>query len=242
MLADMARPDTSGAAQIAAVAVLGDAVRRGLFEFVRSTRRPVTREESAAAVGISRKLAAFHLEKLVDAGLLLVDVAGRRGHGVGRRPKTYVAAPGDVMVSIPPRRTDVLAGILLAAILAETPSESAARTALRVAHARGLAAGESMRRQLPRGRLGAQRVFGLVADLLGRHGYEPDVVPQSGIRLRNCPFHPLAAQAPELVCGINHAFVAGILTGLEASSLEAALVPQEGECCVEVRVDPARRR
>jgi predicted ArsR family transcriptional regulator len=46
------------------------------------------------------------------------------------------------------------------------------------------------------------------------------------VELHNCPFHPLAAQAPELVCGINHAFLAGMLAGLGADVIDAQLRPR----------------
>jgi hypothetical protein len=46
---------------IRAIAALDDDLRWGMYEFIRAARRPVTRDEAAAAVGISRKLAAFHL-------------------------------------------------------------------------------------------------------------------------------------------------------------------------------------
>ena len=58
-------------------------------------------------------------------------------------------------------------------------------------------------------------------------------------RLRNCPFHPLAARSPEFVCGLNHAFLAGVVDGLQASAMEAVLDPRAGECCVELRARAA---
>jgi hypothetical protein len=57
----------------------------------------------------------------------------------------------------------------------------------------------------------------------------------ASLRLRNCPFQPLAARASDLVCGINHAFLTGFLDGLGASAIQAVLEPQAGECCVELR-------
>jgi predicted ArsR family transcriptional regulator len=44
----------------------------------------------------------------------------------------------------------------------------------------------------------------------------------------------MAAQAPELVCGINHAFLTGFLDGLGAASATAVLNPGTGRCCVEL--------
>jgi predicted ArsR family transcriptional regulator len=65
-------------------------------------------------------------------------------------------------------------------------------------------------------------------------GYEP-VREQGGLCLRNCPFHRLATRSPELVCGINHAFVGGLLRGLQANAVDAELSPGTDRCCVEVR-------
>ncbi|GAA2472334.1 hypothetical protein GCM10010388_76210 [Streptomyces mauvecolor] len=54
---------------------------------------------------------------------------------------------------------------------------------------------------------------------------------------RNCPFHPVAARAPALVCGMNHAFAEGCLTGLGATTATAVLNPRPGSCCVELRTN-----
>ncbi|HET9140843.1 MAG TPA: transcriptional regulator, partial [Actinophytocola sp.] len=69
----------------------------------------------------------------------------------------------------------------------------------------------------------------------GRLGFEPTRPTPTCVRLRNCPFHPLAAKAPELVCGINHAYLGGFLAGLHATTVDAVLAPRPGECCVELR-------
>ncbi|MBO4270714.1 helix-turn-helix domain-containing protein [Microbispora triticiradicis] len=224
---------------ITAVAALDDVLRRGLYAYIRRARRPVTRDEAAASVGISRKLAAFHLDKLVDAGLLRAryePVGGIRK--VGRTPKVYEPAETDIRVTIPERRHEVLAGILMDAVLAEGEGESARQSAIRVAGRRGEELGASERARAKPGRLGAERALTLIEGLLSRHGFEPSRESSTCVRLRNCPFHPLAARAPELVCGINHAFLDGVLTGLEAAKVQAVLVPRPGECCVELRSSP----
>jgi predicted ArsR family transcriptional regulator len=61
------------------------------------------------------------------------------------------------------------------------------------------------------------------------------------VLLRNCPFHPFADQARDLVCGINHAFLNGFLEGLGAESATAVLNPGPGHCCVELRAASAAR-
>src|SRR3954453_18325556 len=104
-------------ASLAAVAALADELRRRMYEFIRQARRPVSREEAAASVGISRKLAAFHLDKLVEVGLLRSSFAPARGlpRG-GPTPKVYEPTEGNVRISIPERRPELLAAILIEAV------------------------------------------------------------------------------------------------------------------------------
>jgi predicted ArsR family transcriptional regulator len=85
------------------------------------------------------------------------------------------------------------------------------------------------------GRLGVERALTATVEVLALNGFEPYMAGAQCIRLQNCPFHPLAAKAPELVCGLNHAFVGGVIDGLHADAVEAVLAPAAGECCVEVR-------
>ncbi|HEX3650764.1 MAG TPA: transcriptional regulator [Pseudonocardiaceae bacterium] len=218
---------------IRAVAALEDDLRRGMYAFIRAARRPVTRDEAAAEVGISRKLAAFHLDKLVTAGLLRAGYESARK--VGRAPKVYEPTDDDITITIPRRQHDVLADILLDAVLTETPGETATEATLRVAATRGEQVGRTEREQgSAKGRLGAERALTLTQEVLARHGFEPARETRTCVRLRNCPFHPMAAKAPELVCGVNHRFVTGVLTGLRATSIEATLAPRSGECCVEL--------
>ena len=220
---------------IATVAALEDELRRGMYEFIRHARRPVTRDEAAAAVGISRKLAAFHLDKLVDAGLLTArfePVGGIRK--VGRTPKVYEPADVDIRISIPPRHHDLLADILLQAVLTEGESETARHAALRTARERGHQLGAAERDRARPGKLGAERALTHAEMVLARYGFEPSRQSPGCVRLLNCPFHPLAARSPDLVCGINHAFLDGFLTGLHAPTVEATLAPRPGECCVQL--------
>lgn len=228
----------TGDARIRAIAALDDELRSGMYTFIRAARRPVTRDEAAAAVGISRKLAAFHLDKLVDAGVLQADyqpVSGIRK--AGRAPKVYRPVDADIRVSIPSRQHDLLADILLDAVLANGTdnSEDAQHAALRAAHERGHRIGAAERERARPGRLGAERALTLTEGVLHRHGFEPDRASSTCVRLGACPFHPLVTRAPEMVCGINHAFLTGVLDGLGAGAVEAVLDPSAGECCVEMR-------
>jgi predicted ArsR family transcriptional regulator len=219
-----------------AVSVLADDVRRTLYNFTRRAHRPVTREEAASDAGISAKLAAFHLDKLVAAGLLHSRYDSPGGvRRVGRKPKVYEPAETDIRISIPERRPDVLAEILVDAVLEQEQGEDARSAALRTARRRGEELGAATRSDSRPGRLGPERSVSLTASVLEEFGFEPDRQAPDELRLLNCPFHPLAARSPQLVCGINHAFLGGFLTGLQAGGIDAVLAPHPGRCCVELR-------
>ncbi|SDH15647.1 helix-turn-helix transcriptional regulator [Nonomuraea jiangxiensis] len=226
-------PATAG---VETIAVLGDEVRRGMYGFVRRARRPVTREEVAGDAGISAKLAAFHLDKLVAAGLLRARYDNPAGvRRVGRKPKVYEPAGRDVRISIPERHPDLLAEILIDAMVTTEPGEDPRSAARRVAHGRGEELGAELRARTRPGRLGPERSLTLSRTMLEQHGFEPQRQAATELRLLNCPFHPLAARSPELVCGISHAFLDGFLTGLQAAGIEAVPSPRPGYCCVELR-------
>ncbi|WP_345415176.1 helix-turn-helix transcriptional regulator [Actinomycetospora chlora] len=216
---------------VAAVAALGDESRRRLYEIVRAAGRPVTRDEAAAAVGISRKLAGFHLDKLVEVELLHAEVAAPGGvRRVGRRPKVYRPSEAQVGVSIPSRSPDLLAGILVEAL--DPPGNGGASTVAAVAHRRGRELGTAERERTRPGRLGTERALTAAGATLTALGFEPRREHPTGLTLRNCPFRPHAGAAPELVCALNHALITGLLEGLRADTVTATLTPQPRECCV----------
>jgi predicted ArsR family transcriptional regulator len=221
-------------ASIAAVAALADDLRWRMYAFIRDTGEPVTRDQAAAEVGISRKLAAFHLDKLVDAGLLQAGAA-RGLRRAGRAAKTYRPTDRVVQISIPPRQHTFLAEILLDSVLAGGAHVDVRQVVLETAAARGRQLGEVERRQARPGRLGAERAISLARSFLARLGFEPAQTSPGQLVLRNCPFQPLASRSTELVCGINHAFLTGFLDGIGTSSAVAVLDPKPGACCVELR-------
>src|SRR3954454_11151449 len=77
------------AAHMAAVAALAEPTRRRLYDHVVRQAGPVSRDEAAAATDVPRATVAFHLDKLVDEGLLDVMFerrTGRSGPGAAGRP------------------------------------------------------------------------------------------------------------------------------------------------------------
>ena len=231
------------AEKTAAIALLADPLRRRLYELVRTAGHPVSRDQAAAGTGISRSLAAFHLDKLVGRGLLTFGYArpeGRTGPGAGRPSKLYEPSDLEVKVSIPERQYDVIGKILVDSILAESGQEERAAVAGKVASAEGRRIGEQVRANLRLRPPGSERAIAAAADILRERGYEPYPAEDGSLRLRSCPFHTLARHAPELVCRMNRHFIEGIVRGIGNETVEAALEPTPGQCCVVLR--PAARQ
>ena len=70
------------------LAVLAEPLRRRLYLHVAEQTAPVSRDAAATSLGIARSLAAFHLDRLVDAGLLATEfrrLSGRTGPGYDRQ-------------------------------------------------------------------------------------------------------------------------------------------------------------
>lgn len=217
-------------ADLEAVAALAEPTRRRLYDHVVRQALPVGRDDVAAALGVPRATAAFHLDRLVDEGLLDVSFerrSGRTGPGAGRPAKLYRRSECSVSVSLPERRYD-LAGELLAAALveAERVGERPAAVLDRQAFARG--------RELSAAADGRDDVLRVLED----HGFEPRA-EGGGIALANCPFHSLAREHTELVCGMNLRLLEGVLDGAGDAGFTAVLRPQPGRCCVRLEpVDP----
>jgi predicted ArsR family transcriptional regulator len=228
-----------------AVGALEDDLRRELYLVVRSKGEPVTREEAARAVGISTKLAAFHLDKLVERGLLTFTYArppGRGGRGAGRPAKTYRPSDREVEVTIPERRYDVLGSILLRALRSKRRTESGEAAARRAAREAGQELGEARRRDLRLASPGAERALNVASGVLEERGYEPYREPDGCVRLRSCPFHALAESDRELVCGINEELIEGVVRGLGNQTLDVVFDPVPGECCVRLTPPGGRHR
>jgi predicted ArsR family transcriptional regulator len=217
-----------------ALQLLAEPTRRALFQACRQAGAPVTREELASAVGISRRLAAFHLDLLADAGLLTVDYArpaGRGGPGAGRPAKRYTAAPVDLELSLPPRRYDVAARVMARGLaVASEQGGDALETTFDVAHDEGARIGRLRR---GRGRLSATATTDAAVDVLTDLGYEPRRDGGTCVELCNCPFDSVVDVAADVVCGLNKNFVSGVLEGIGGHrDVRAELDPAPDRCCV----------
>jgi predicted ArsR family transcriptional regulator len=210
---------------LAAIGLLQDPVRRALYGHVAAAGGEVSRNQAAEAVGVQRGLAAFHLDKLVEAGLLEASfrrLGERRGPGAGRPAKLYRRATGEVAASLPPRTYETAAHLL-----AETVEQAGADLELPAAARR---AGREAGRRLAEEASDRGPAIGPV---LEARGYEP-FRDGAGLRLRNCPFASLAGEFPVVVCAMNHALVEGLLEGLGDQAGRAVMDPAPGRCCVAV--------
>jgi predicted ArsR family transcriptional regulator len=219
--------------QASSIGALAEPVRRALYAFVVAQREPVSREQAADGIDVPVHTAKFHLDKLVEEGLLAVEfrrLSGRTGPGAGRPSKLYHRSARELSVSLPERRYDVVGRILAGGVVRagaeDVPVEAAlAQVATeegrRVAGA-ATAAGEDIER---------------VGEVLRDQGYEP-ARRDDDLLLANCPFDALAREHTELVCGLNESFVHGVVEGLGCTGLVARLDPEDGLCCVKVRAEP----
>ena len=231
-----------GGPDLASLSSLDDPLRRRLYEVVTSHPGPVSRDEAASEAGIGRALAVYHLDKLVESGLLTASYQrppGRSGPGAGRPAKLYARSDREFAVTVPPREYELAARLLVQAVEADPSARSRAVLA-KAARRLGTELG-SASRPSPAGRdAGEQDAAGPeagerdVKGVLTQQGYEPCDGADGVIRLRNCPFHQLTEQHREVVCGMNLALVEGLVEGLGADGLRPVLDPQPGHCCVVI--------
>jgi predicted ArsR family transcriptional regulator len=205
---------------IGAVSALHDPTRRALYDLVRR-RQPVGRDDVAVEAQLPRSTVAFHLDRMVAAGLL--DVAhqrrsGRTGPGAGRPAKLYSLADRELAVTLPERHYDLMGDLLASAIEQATAAEPARAALQRIAEGEGRAAGVDA---------------GSMDALLVEHGYDP-ARDGADLVLQNCPFHQLAGKHRELVCHANHAYLCGAAEATGAPASSVVLAPSAGACCVRI--------
>ena len=215
--------------ELEAITALREPTRRRLYRYVERQSDAVSRDEAAEEIGISRALAAFHLDKLVDLGLLETEyrrLSGRSGPGAGRTSKLYLRSRNRLSVSLPYRDHELLAR-LLAASLDRTGEDS---PALEPAREYGMSLGRSARNRL-RGDPGPARLLECVEAVLERLGFEPYRASPSEVRLRNCPFDPLSRLYTPLVCGVAQAVLTGVVQGVGAPEVRIGREEQPDRCC-----------
>lgn len=215
------------ARRLSAVASLGDPKRRQLYGYVSSSEAAIGRDDAAEALGIARSTASFHLDKLVQDGLLAVEfhkLAGKTGPGSGRPAKMYRAVVGEVGASVPDRNYDLAGELMATAIEEATHSNGEVRDVLlATSYRRGMemASGNAT-----------------LEHFLTHQGYAPRPDGQGGFILPNCPFHQLSVRHPEVVCAINGAFLRGAAAGCGESEERITGNQTAGQCCAKIVAAP----
>lgn len=218
-------------ADLAALSSLDDPVRERLYALVCEHAEPVGRDAAAEALEIDRSLAAYHLDRLVEAGLLTASYRrppGKGGPGAGRPAKVYSRSDREFTVSVPPRAYELAARLLTATVA----SCDDGHTQLdEVARQYGLQLGRPHGKA---GHAGRARALQAVEALLREQGFEPARDTNGRVILRNCPFHELVGEHPDVVCAMNLALIKGAVAGMGATGLHATLDPVPGRCCVTI--------
>jgi predicted ArsR family transcriptional regulator len=219
-------------AQVNGVGSLAEPTRRALYLYVAAQPGPVSRDQAAEGVDLPRHAAKFHLDKLVEEGLLDTEyrrLSGRSGPGAGRPTKLYRRSSRSVSVTLPPRRYE-LAGAILAAAVEDADREGSPvlRAVERAAAAVGRSLGQAEGGRTPDGTSDA---LDTVAAALAAQGYEPRI-EDDALLLANCPFHSLAREHTALVCGMNLHLITALLDELGHTDLRATLDPGPERCCV----------
>jgi predicted ArsR family transcriptional regulator len=224
----------NAADDLVAVALLAEPVRQRLYSYLRERHEPVGREDAARHAGIAVKLAAFHLDRMAEAGLLEVEyrrLSGRVGPGAGRPAKLYSVSPRSISVIIPQTRYALAASMMATALSGGSSGSDGAGTLQEVATTAGESLGSDIRGQVRTNRARREAVQRKLEQL----GYDPQLQGSGDLNLRNCIFSELSASHRELVCGMNGAFVRGLLQGahLPSSHVEGRTA-EPPSCCVRI--------
>lgn len=202
-------------------------------------REGLTASQLSARLGLHVTTIRFHVDQLLDGGLLLArDVR----IGVGRPRRHYAVNPGSLAEV---RRPDTYR--LLAELLADTLTAS---TADGVPFSAEDAAERWIQRRAttllppttPRDPATTPGQFltkvGALIDLLERWGYSPSVQTMDAgrtaqIEIAHCPLRELAERNPAVACGIHRGLLRATMVALGETETEIGLQPfTDSDPCV----------
>jgi predicted ArsR family transcriptional regulator len=189
--------------------------RAGVLEHLRSTGTAEPVAAIAVAVGLHENTARFHLDALVEAGMVHRNAESRQQPG---RPRVlYRADPAP-----PQTHYHDLAAAMVRHFAG--PMED------RGGHAEeaGKSWGAELRASLPAEP--SETMPRLVA-CLARMGYQPELVAGTPptIELRPCPYSELAGEDPETVCRLHLGLIRGLIddkSPWEVAALEPYATPE----------------
>jgi predicted ArsR family transcriptional regulator len=197
--------------------------RLRLVEVLRGSREPLDADTLAERTGLHRNTVRFHVDVLADAGLVSrrADKRGQAG-----RPRLLYSLARD-LPGVEGDGYRMLAGAL-AAHLAHRPKNAGRE---------GEAAGRELAETLPTGTAAtgasaARQVKILFTEL----GFAPElrVTPSAyQLRLHRCPFRELAAEHPDVVCGLHLGLLRQTVAQMGAPVPDVSLKPFVGpDLCI----------
>lgn len=247
-------PQSSGLQPVdsRAAAVLESPVRRMIVDILANLPAAVggqlpglTAADLADRVELHVTTVRFHLDQLVQAGLLEADFRGGR---VGRPRKVYTFRPGALAAG---SATDAFASLSM--VLAEawpapgepgepiSPEEAGRRWVHRHVEPAGppgadntdstdSAVSPPAPATTPGAWLGK---VGLTLDMLSQWGYTPDLRTSDGgrtaeITLSDCPFLAVAATRPDVVCGVHRGLIRGAMERVGEPDTDITVQPFVG--------------
>ena len=227
----MCRDKAAGRDAVAGLSSLDEPLRRRLYDYVCEQAAPVSREQASAAADIGRTLAAYHLDKLAQAGLLSIHYQhpGGPSPGPGRPAKLYRRSEREFSVSVPPRDYELLANLLVQSVRRDPTGT--------VRNAMGEAAEQAGRDAAVTARStqsANEDPTTILTHALRSCGYQPSVGANCEIELRNCPFHRIAQAHQDIVCGLNLRLIQGLVEESGGNRSQTTLAPLPGRCCVVI--------
>ncbi len=216
---------------------LGSASRTAILRLVQAADTGLTATDVVDATDLHPSTVRVHLERLVEAGLL---VKARASGGLPGRPAWRYRAAAAEPAPAPYRA--------LAAALLDHLSTTGGGTAGAVT------AGEAWGRRLAASAEPTEPVTTVVG-VLRQLGFDPQQAPAGDppapapdsdeveLHLHTCPFLELVGQQPDVMCALHAGMIRGVLNAAGAADGQAVLEPFAAPtaCVARLRV-PAPRR
>jgi predicted ArsR family transcriptional regulator len=200
-----------------AAAALGES-RSRVLELLRAADTPCGVQEIAQRAGLHPNTARFHLDGLVEAGM--VERYSESSGQIGRPRTVYRARPAAAATGARSYR-------LLAEMLTTLIAENVPQPELAATEAGRVWGGYLTHRPAPFERIDAQEAVARLVGVLAEVGFDPAAdtpPPASGgkaetgarVRLRHCPFREVAERHQEVVCSLHLGLMQGALGELRA--------------------------
>jgi predicted ArsR family transcriptional regulator len=184
--------------------------RHDIYRHLLQCGTPQRAAEVATRFGLHRTAARSNLEKLCVLGLVSTSSSARPEGG--RPVKRYFAADRRLEVTVPPRRYDRLARLILALVSDSLHPEAAIDQAMAI----GRAYGEREAAEIVGPDVTAPVTLAVptVEEWMKRSGYEvtasSDGTTTAVIQVRNCIYGELSEQHPQIVCSFDRGTLCGL--------------------------------